>query len=55
MPFHITLQNQEKQTEVNKTPMELMNEEAPTKTRFSGRKSIVDMFDSTTQIIDTKV
>lgn len=39
----------------DKIPMELDIEEIPTKTRFTGRKSFADMFDSTTQLIDTKV
>lgn len=40
---------------VEETPVELHHDEEPTKTRFSGRKNLVDFFDSTTQIIETKV
>lgn len=45
-------QNTEK---VDKTPMELHHGEEQTKTRFSGRKNLADFFESTTQIIETKV
>lgn len=44
----------EQQT-IEQTPTELHDEEMPTKTRFSGRKSFTDFFESTTQIIATKV
>lgn len=40
---------------IEKTPMELHHAEEQTKTRFSGRKNLADFFDSTTQIIETKV
>lgn len=40
--------------EVEQSPIEL-NHETPTKTRFSGRKHFENFFDSTTQIIETKV
>lgn len=40
--------------EVEPSPIEL-NHETPTKTRFSGRKHFENFFDSTTQIIETKV
>lgn len=52
------------ETNVEQVPAELNVEQAPaeqnvevlpTKTRFSGRKNFADFFDSTTQIIDTKV
>lgn len=51
----ISFQPEATEQNVEQTPVELSNEEMPTKTRFSGRKKFVDFFDSTTQIIETKV
>lgn len=56
--FFITLLQTDAAEQIEKieqTPMELNNDEMPTKTRFSGRKDFSNFFDSTTQIIQTKV
>lgn len=39
---------------VEQSPIEV-NQDPPTRTRFSGRKHFADFFDSTTQVIETKV
>ncbi|XP_031627537.1 uncharacterized protein LOC116343550 [Contarinia nasturtii] len=45
---------QQKIGKLEEAPIELNTDEKPTRTRFSGRKSLSAFFDSTTQIINTK-
>lgn len=64
MAFFVSLQPEDIERNVEQAPVELNleqtpaepnGEQMPTKTRFSGRKNFADFFDSTTQIIETKV
>lgn len=54
-PDIVNEQNKQTTEKVEETPIELYHDEEQTKTRFSGRKNPIDFFDSTTQIINTKV